>query len=138
MATTETALITKLEAAAPVVALVGERIFPNRIPQGVGMPAIAYEQLSGPRDHVMDGNTGLVSTNYVLRCSCSIYAQAKAVSEAVRIELDGYQGTVGGIAISCIMLIDEKDDPEVKPGTDKLMRFVKVLIFTISFQEATS
>lgn len=136
--TIETALVTKLEAAASVIALVGDRIFPNRIPQGVGMPAIAYEQLSGPRDHVMDGNTGLANTNYIFKCSCAIYAQAKAVSEAVRIELDGFRGTVGGIAISCIMLEDEKDEPETRPGTDELMRFVKVLNFKVAFQETTT
>lgn len=38
----ETALIAVLEAAASVTAIVGQRIFPDIIPQDEDLPAIAY------------------------------------------------------------------------------------------------
>ena len=42
MAVAEEALFATLSAAAPVTAVVGQRIYPDVIPQDAGIPAIAF------------------------------------------------------------------------------------------------
>ena len=132
----EGALVAILEGDATVNSLVGTKIFPNKVPQGTAMPAITYQQISGPRDHVMAGPTGLVDARYQFNCWSDKYAQAKEVFEAVRIILDGYSGTVNSRQIDGIRLENEGDVPQVAPGKDQLMRYGKRFDAVVPYQES--
>lgn len=136
--TIETALFSILIGDATINSLIATRVYPNIVPQNAPMPAITYQQISGPRDHVMAGPTGLVGARYQINCWASSYAGAKELAEAVRKELDGYSGTVNTRVIEVIILEDEGDMPEVTPGADALKRFGKRLDFIVWFKEPTS
>ena len=99
------------------------------------MPAIAYQQISGPRDHVMDGVSGLVNSRYQFNCWAESYAGAKNLSEAVRIELDSYSGTVNSREIEVIHLDNEGDMPMVVDDIEKLNRYGKRLDFIVWYKE---
>jgi len=136
--TIETALFAIITGDATIESLIASRVYPNVVPQGAAMPAITYQQISGPRDHVMDGPSGLVGARFQLNCWSGDYAQARQLAEAVRKELNGYSGTVNTRQISAILLEDEGDMPQVRPGTDELMRYGKRMDFIIWFKEPTS
>ncbi len=136
--TIETALFAILHSDATIEGIVSDRIFPNIVQQGEAMPAITYQQISGPRDQTMDGPSGLVQTRFQINCLAEKYIDARTLAEAVRKELDGYHGTVNTVVIQIIMLADEADLPQVKPGTDRLKRYGKRLDFIIWFNEPTS
>ena len=134
----ERALYTHITESSTIAALIGVRLFPNQIPQGQKMPAAVYQQSKGVRQHTMDGPVGMVDSQYSVTCYAESYSQAKSLSEAIRNRLDGYRGTVGGVEIDAIFLIDEFDVPCSKAGTDILNRFGKNLTFIVWFRELTT
>ena len=135
MSVIEEALKAKLIADATILGLVSTRVYPGIIPQSGTMPCIMYRQIFGGRDHVMAGASGLVHSTYEIICVADTYAEAKSVSEAVRSELDGYNGTASGVVIQDISLIDEEDMPNIEDESEKLRKHRKQLTFTIWYKE---
>lgn len=134
----EKALFTALVLNPAVSALVSSRIYPNKIPQKVRMPALAYQQNGGKRDHTMSGPIGMVNSVFDISCESESYSGARALAKAVRQCLDGYKGTVGTVEIGAVFLIDEYDVPSVAAGTDVLTRYAKNLTFVVWFKEAVT
>lgn len=74
-----------LQAASSVSAIVGEKIFPEVIPQGVSVPAIVYTVIFGEPRNSLDGFTsGLINYQVQVDCWCSTYEQALRLAHAVR------------------------------------------------------
>ena len=133
--TVEAALPSILINDTAVNMLVGDGIYPNIIPQGADIPAITYQQISGPRVHDMQGPNGMVKARWQINCWAADYAKAKELAGAVRLVLDGYSGTALQTVIDVIHLINEGDMPEMAPGTDELARYGKYLDFIVWFRE---
>jgi len=119
-----------------VSGLVATRIYPMLVPQGVAMPAIVYEQLTGPREHTMDGPFGMAGPVFNINCWSASYSQARTLADYVRIALDGYKGTVGTIKIYGAFLNNEADLREGSPDVKGTERFGKQLTFAVWFEEA--
>lgn len=133
--TIEAALVYILVNDIAVNMLVSTRIYPNVIPQDADMPAITYQQISGPRVHDMDGAVGMVKARFQFTCWAENYDKAKEIAGAVRLAIDGYSGTVLQTVIDGIHLGNEGDMPEMMPGADELSRYGKYLDFVIWFKE---
>lgn len=134
----EKAIYSLLTNDANVSGLVSTRVFPIRIPQGASMPAITYEQETGPREHTLDGPVGMVPASFAINCWSTTYAQARMLADYTRICLDGYAGTTGSQKIHVAMLGNESDLFEQAPDVLGTRRHGKQLTFTIWFEEATS
>jgi hypothetical protein len=134
----EKALFAHVTTDTTIATLIGSRLFPNKIPQGASLPAAEYKQEAGKREHTMTGPVGMVDSKYTIVCYGTGYSAAKELAEAVRKRLDGYNGIVEGVTIDVIMLIDEFDVPEFKPGTDILNRYGKSLTFVVWFKETVT
>ncbi len=93
----EEALVAHLLANAGVIAYVGNRIYPLVIPEGVELPAIAYQRISTPRESTHSGPSGLASPRFQFSCVSGKYSEANGLVNAVRRALDGYKGTMGGV-----------------------------------------
>jgi len=98
-----------LTTDAGVVALVGSRVYPLVVPQDATLPAIAYQQISGPRDHTHSGPSGLVRARMQLTFVGSSYSEAKAVADAARAALDGFAGQMGSVTVGGAFLDNERD-----------------------------
>lgn len=131
----EKALFACITTDSTISALMGLRLFPNKIPQGQPMPTAEYKQEAGKREQMMSGPAGMVNSQYTVICYGESYSAAKGLAEAVRKRLDGFRGVVEGVTIDVMMLIDEVDKPEFKPGTDILNRYGKELTFVVWFKE---
>ena len=92
MALIEATLRAYLAAHAGLAALVGGRIYPIRLPQGTGLPAVCYRRVSGVRKHNVNGLTLVARPRFQFDCWAYSYAEAKAVAEEVRQALNGYHG----------------------------------------------
>ena len=114
----ELAVYTILKNDAPVAALVGTRIFPSLAPQNAANPLIVYQRISADRITSLDGPSGLSWARVQVDCYAETYAGAKTLSAAIRVALEGYRGTVGGVRVGGISLETDRDlyenDPE--PG----------------------
>ena len=65
----EQALFTHITTDSTIAALMGPRLFPNKIPQGQPLPAAEYQQEGGVRTHTMagaDGHGGLRIFDHLL------------------------------------------------------------------------
>lgn len=132
--TAEVTLQRIILAAPAVSALIGSRLYPNIIPQGAPNPAMTYQQISGPRQHDMQGAVGFAKARYQINCWAETYAKAKELAEVVRQVLDGYSSQ--GV-IKVIHLANEGDLPKTSPGLDQLTRYGKRLDFFVWFTEPT-
>jgi len=133
----EKAIVSILSNASAVTGIVASNIFPIFVPQPAkdNLPAITYQQISGPRDHVMSGPTGLVDARFQINCWSKTYKESEELANAVRTTLDGYADTVLGTEIQVVMLLDEGDVPSIKAENEELSSFGKRLDFEFSFNE---
>ena len=109
MADVETALYTILSSDAGVSALVGARIYPVVIPQDVSLPAVAYQRISAARVYSHDGPSCLARPRFQFSCTAESYGAARAVVNAVRTALDGYNDTANGVRIMAAFSQNEFD-----------------------------
>lgn len=78
----QTALRSRLLAAAPVAALVGQRVTWVSRPQGSALPAISLLVIAGERPQHLKGFDALRATTVQVDCWASAYGQARALVEA--------------------------------------------------------
>lgn len=99
MAEIEEAVYTILTGDEAAAVLVGGRVYPQRIPQDVGLPAVAYSRISTRRVKRHGGSSGLARARVQVNSEAGSYAEAKALAAAVCGALDAVQRTVAGIVI---------------------------------------
>ena len=135
----EKALISIMNSDADVSAKVGNRIFPVFVPAGQTLPAITYQEISGVRDSVMKGASGLVQARYQINCWTKTYKAARELADLVRISLtpenDSYPEDIEGTNIQAIMLLNENDVPSIHSDNEELSGHGKMLDFSVWFKE---
>lgn len=140
--TIETAIVSALGNESSITDIIGtgadSRLYPAIIPQDGTVPAITYQQISGNRDHTMDGPSGYTDSRYQLICWASHYNEAKKLFEAVRIFFDGFHATVLNRRIQYVQFENEIDRFAKSPGVDVIDRFGKQIDLKITFDEPTS
>lgn len=131
----EKALCTILNGAQAVTDIIGTSIYPLVMSADVVLPAIVYQQISGQRDQVMAGPSGLASPRFQITCWADTYKKADELADAVRQTLDGYSGIVESVVIQAIHLLDEADMPGIRPDNKAQSRYGKRLDFQIWHKE---
>lgn len=91
---TETDLRALLLAAAPVTALVGQRIAADRIEQGAARPFIVFTRTATERTRTLDGVVRAVQVTLELQCWADTRASAEAVAEAAQTAIEAAYQTV--------------------------------------------
>lgn len=112
------ALKNWLLATPGVTALVGQRIYPNKLPQGSIYPQITFFKVSDPKVRQLSGPSGLSYPRLQIDCWAKSLDAAKDVAEAVRISnggistvsrLDGYSGSMSGVTVQNVSFEDQRD-----------------------------
>jgi hypothetical protein len=119
-----TDLVHVLKALPSLTALVGERIYPVTLPQGVTLPAIRYMQIDNPPELSHSGSSELSHPRIQLTAVASTYATAEAIAEALKLALHGSQRWGPG----CVSWI-ASDVDGYEPETGLYMRHVDVLMW---------
>ena len=112
----EQTLVAYLVTVPALTALVSSRVYPLVLPQNAALPAIAYQRISGPREHSHSGPSGLAHPRIQLACWAATYAEAKAVAAALRQGIDGNR-------TFCQACFVESDIDDYEPET-KLWRVI--------------
>ena len=94
MAEVEEAVYAILTGDGGVAELAGSRVYPQRIPQGAALPAVAYARVSTRRVKSHGGSSGLARPRIQVNGTAASYQAAKALASAVRGALDGVRRTV--------------------------------------------
>ncbi len=108
--TIEEALVALVTADAPMLALIGTRIYPTQPEAKATFPYVIYEQADAKTTMTYGGPKRLNSWTMDLECWALTKASAKAVSKALRNLLLGHRGDSGGLFIQGIFDQTESDD----------------------------
>lgn len=111
----ESALSTYLKSRPTIAAIVGTRVYATRAPQKTATQSpvqsrIVYRLLPGAGRHYhTTGASGLVEADIELRLVCETYGDARDLYDAIRNEIDGFQGLFGTTVIDQCMLSTPSD-----------------------------
>lgn len=127
----EKAVIQLLLGSSTVTNLVGNKVFPQSIEQGVKIPALVVTRISGAPLYADDGEVGLSSPRIQIDCYAKTYTETKALADIVRTLLSAFDGTVGGTVIQFATLEDERDDREAATASEFPFRIIQDFIVWI-------
>lgn len=100
-----------------VTAEVGQRIFPDPLPQGATLPAIAYSDISDVGDHTGPEGAGAYRR---IRIQLAHWSQtregATRLAETVRCVMDGYKGSWSGTAIGAVLRKNSMTHQDAETG----------------------
>lgn len=108
----ESAVIALLGAAAPVTALVSDRIYPGMLPEGHPLPALVVEHITSVRLGRLDAQaaTHPVRTRMQVNLLAATYPQLKALRDAVTSALQYRRGSLGGSSVVSVLPDTEGPD----------------------------
>lgn len=93
------AIDQRFRAVTGITDLVGQRIYPIKLPQNVVYPAITYFMV-GERHELASGvNPGIVEGRWQVNAWGSTVKSARDVAEAVRLGFERYRGTADNTEI---------------------------------------
>lgn len=123
---------TRRDAArTAIVAAVGTRVYPVKLPQGALTPAIVITKITGHRVNVLNGPASLAWPRYQIDCwvrettGATSYTTAQDIGGAVLARLEAYQGLMSDPSTSPVsqyrvgvVFDDAHDDfePDVNGG----------------------
>jgi hypothetical protein len=101
------ALVAYLLAQSTVTNLVNDRIFPDFIPQEEDAPAIVYDLVSGTVDYTLSGQQRLRQPIIQIATYAYTNKEAYEIFDAINELFKDYQGTMSGLEIQHVELIEE-------------------------------
>lgn len=107
----EEAIYADLSTEASVIALAGTRGYPELIPNGVALPAWAYQRIDSDREKVLTHAraTPVQEGTVQITCQAATYAAAKGLAAAIVARLHGFKGTLGGLTVHRIVVGGDQD-----------------------------
>ena len=103
----ETTLVAYVLGQSAITALIGRRFEPVQNAQGTLLPAVSYQQISGPVEYTHDGD-GFHSPRFQLTIVGRTYAEITAVCAVLYAALAGVRFTVGGT--ECVSFVENVMD----------------------------
>lgn len=130
----EKAIRTLLLAAAPVTALVVDRIFPGELPQNTVLPAIGVTHISTVEHPTIDASAAykLVQTRIECTALAKDYASVKALINAIRGACNYAHGAIGGVTVNSIRR--DMVGPDMRDSD--LTVFGQTVDFIVTWQES--
>lgn len=101
---------------------IGDRIYPSRLPGSVVLPAITYQTISTPNQITHSGPSGFAVARFQLGVIAKTFQECRAVSQRLRIALNGVKGVWANVNVQSVMVDQEFDAPE--PSDTGLFRRV--------------
>jgi hypothetical protein len=97
----ETVIKTLLESAAPVTALVGQRIYLDARPEADPLPAVVFELISNRHDQPAFAGMGseLSTARIQINCLARTAEEAVTLRESVRTACHVQSGVIGGVTV---------------------------------------
>ena len=127
-------------ADADVTALIGTRMFFQRIPQGQALPRIRYSHIVTQSDVHLGGVMGEARTTIQIDCYADTAAGSLDLAEKVRVALVADNGgfrTMGSTDTTQVRLTGKQDEPPFQlPDGGDAWTFNRSLDFEIDYTEA--
>lgn len=105
----EAEIVQLLAEDAPVVALISTRVYPLALPQGVTLPAVTYQRISGIHEHTLSDPSELTRPRFQFVAHAATFLQARLVANAVKTALNGRRAPRTSTNIQSITIENEFD-----------------------------
>jgi hypothetical protein len=113
------ALAQLLLSHAPVTAIVGTRVFPERRPQGTDLPCVTYTRIGGSSIQSLDTRDTLAWAQYQVEAWAKDYATAEALAKEIRDRLGLFRGTIDSVKVQGIRIeLAQQDTFDPPPSAD--------------------
>lgn len=115
------ALYQYLIADAGLAALIGDRVYPQLIPQRAWngahvQPCAVYQRVGITRDVRYCGTSGLARSAFQIDAYATEYENADAVARAIKSALIDFRGAMTDVHVHAVMLEVEFDQLDPEPG----------------------
>ena len=129
----EMVIKTLLLGDAGVMALVGGRVSPSRMPQNTPMPAIVYEFISETELSPIDAQAGfqIMRSRVQVTAMGKNYADVKNVIEAVRMSCLYKSGVIAGVKV--LAITRDLMGPDLRD--DDLTLYIQSIDFLVTHYE---
>lgn len=127
----EQGLFEQLRDDATLATFIAGRVFPVQIPQSrdtdhSATPCVVFTLHSEVRTLTVCGEGSLVEGTYQIDSCSKSYFEAKGMSDAVRVALNGFTGLMGETHVDRVLLETAQDLIEGEPG---LYRVSQTFVF---------
>ena len=106
------ALYAYLMSQSGLTALIDRRLYPDERPQESDLPAVSYMYISDVKEHTLTAQQKLESPMIQFTSYASSRAKARTVSNQVKASLADYVGTLSGLEVQYIKLVNELPSTE--------------------------
>lgn len=132
------AVEARLSASPTVTNIVGNppRIHPGFIPQDQVLPQVCIVDDGGYSVMSHQGASGLGRTRILITSWAATYNSARALDEAIRLRLQGYDGMAGATYIRVPVVSEPIDQSDASTGNEQQRRFGVSREYTLFFKEA--
>jgi hypothetical protein len=128
----EEALTAYLFDYPGLVSLIGDKLYPDELPQGVNLPAVIYSKVSDVKQHTLVGQNRLERPMFEFSAFAGSKKAARAVANQLKLALCDFQGVLSGLDIQYIRLENELSNLErSSDGTLKI--YTELLEFEINY-----
>lgn len=122
-------LCAEIERAA------GCRAYPASVPEVESVPYVTFEHTQTQYDRSIDGTCNVALQTYNVVVYASTYLDAQRLARLVRLGVDNFTGSVGGVTITHCHIEDERDGQPVDFAGDGKPTYAKELVFLVRFFE---
>lgn len=132
----ETGLRAYLLSQTTVTNVIGQRMFPVKMPAAQSYPAIVFMRRSTERDYHQGGALGGPRATTVLHCLADDYTEASALANAVRLLVDGAHNTTWDTTAIKLCVVADESDQFFQPieGSD-VGYYSRVLVLSVTYIE---
>lgn len=107
MAEIDAALTTYLLAYPGLSALIGSSVYPDCALQGTAQPYVIYQFISDVKEHFYTVQDTLEHPNIQFTVYAASRSSARAIGNQIKAALCDYAGTLSGVVVQNIQLINE-------------------------------
>jgi hypothetical protein len=104
------ALVKRLRDDTGVAALIAARIYPLKATQDTAFPCLVYNRIDSVPERVMGMASGLFFARFQIDSWGKSASAVTNLASKVRTSLDGFIGSILGVDIGGVSLLDEADD----------------------------
>lgn len=117
-----------------LTALIGQQIYPDIIPSNATYPCVVYLKVSDAKIHTLTGQLEIERPVFQFSAYSTGKASTRAVTNLIKSALCDYHGTLSGIVVQKIELLNEMSGAELSgDGTQKI--YVDDLEYQITFEK---
>lgn len=132
----ESALFQLLRQDDRIAAACGDRIYPDAIPLDQPLPAILVQRVSTTPAISTTGFSGLMICRFQVTAVAAEHEPAARIGELIRRLLNCYVGTVAGVVIQGIFLLDAADVARIDPETKLQTAIARRQDFRVCYETA--